>query len=326
MTEKNSPSPPPSSSAPKKYDPSRRKEIFSRFGERPSFSVAEVSALWVFRILAYLTIAITIAIITVLMFDAVNFFREVSVLEYLTGTEWDPLSQKKFGVLPLLKGTLMIAIGSCLVAVPLGLGTAVYLTLYAPRRVQDTLGPIIEILGGIPTVVYGFFAIVAVTPFLKLFFPDIKVFNALSGSIVVGIGIMPMVSSLSAEALRLVPKSIRNAGFALGMGKFHVVVKIMIPAAASGIVSSIILAFARAVGETMAVTMAAGQKPGGMVPNYLDQIQTMTAFIVQISSGDAAAGTVEYYTIYALGLTLFLITFIFNYLAMRVVRKFREVY
>ncbi len=303
-----------------------RRALFKRFGQRPSFAPGEIAILWAFRVLAYLTVAVTIAIIVVLLKDAVIFFGKVGILDFLTGTEWDPFGRpQRFGILPLLTGSLMVALGSCAIAVPLGLGTAIYLTQYAPRKVREVLGPIVEVLGGIPTVVYGYFAVTAVTPFLKLFFPGIEVFNALSASIVVGIGIMPMVSSLSAESLRLVPGSIRNAGYALGMRKFHVVVKIMIPAAASGIVSSIILAFARAIGETMAVTLAAGQTPY-MGVNYLKGIQTITAFIVQVSKGDAASGTLEYYTIYALGLTLFIITFLFNYLASRIVKRFREVY
>ncbi|MCB1170820.1 MAG: ABC transporter permease subunit, partial [Leptospiraceae bacterium] len=200
-------------------------------------------------------------------------------------------------------------------------------TQYAPALVREVATPVVEILGGIPTVVYGYFALVTVTPILKALFGQdtVEVFNALSASIVVGISILPMVSSLSADSLRVVPISIKNAGYALGMSKFHVITKIAIPAAFSGIIASFILAFARAVGETMAVTLAAGATPT-TAWDFFHGIQTMTAFIVQISLGDASAGSIEYFTRYALGLTLFILTFGFNFIATRIVRRFREVY
>ena len=303
-----------------------RRSVFSRFGDRPSYSLKERSIRYFLRSLAYLTMAVTIAIIFVLLFDAIVFFQKASMLEFFTGTKWEPFGEpKKLGLLPLLSGTLMIAFGSAIVALPLGFGTAVFLTQYASPRFQAIVSPIVEILGGIPTVVYGYFALTGVTPFLQIFFPKIAVFNAMSASIVVGIGILPMVSSLSTEALKAVPKSIRNAGYALGLRKFHVVTKIIVPGATSGIVASFMLAFARAIGETMAVTLAAGASPN-MDWDYLSSIQTMTAFIVQVSLGDTPAGSIEYYTIYAIGLSLFLLTFLFNFLAARFVRRFREVY
>lgn len=303
-----------------------RRDVFSRFGRNPSASFGELFIRSVFQAAAYLTIAVTVTIIFILLKDAYFFFEQVSVIDYLTGTEWQPFGfEKKFGILPLLSGTLMVAAGASLVAVPLGLGTAVFLTQYASKRVREVLTPLIEILGGIPTVVYGYFAIVTVTPALGLLFPGIEVFNALSASIVVGIGILPMVSSLSADSLRLVPSSLKNAGFALGMSRFHVVTRITIPAAFSGIMASFILAFARAIGETMAVTLAAGATPN-MSWNYLEGIQTMTAYIVQVSLGDTAVGSIEYYTRYAIGLTLFLLTFGFNAIATRIAGRYREEY
>ena len=303
-----------------------RKSVFARFGDRPSYSLKERMIRYTLRFLAYLTIFVTIAIILVLLMDAVNLFRKASFWEFISGTRWEPFGEpKKLGILPLLTGTLMVAIGSAVVALPLGFGSAVYLTQYASRRVSAIISPILEILGGVPTVVYGYFALTGVTPFLRMFFPEIDVFNALSASIVVGIMILPMVSSLSIEALMAVPVSIRNAGYAMGLRKFHVVTQIIVPGATSGIVASFMLAFARAIGETMAVTLAAGSTPS-MNWNYLEGIQTMTAFIVQISLGDTPAGSIEYYTIYAIGLALFLLTFLFNFLAVRFVRRFREVY
>lgn len=303
-----------------------RQSVFSRFGKRPSYAYKERLIRYVLRSLGYLTIGVTLAIVLVLLTDAIVFFSKVSVFDFFFGYKWEPFGEpKKLGVLPLLSGTLMVAVGSAAVAIPMGFGTAVFLTQYATPKVQSIISPIVEILGGIPTVVYGYFALTAVTPFLKIFFPEIGVFNALSASIVVGIGILPMVSSLSIESLKSVPPSIRNAGYAIGMRKFHVVTKITVPAATSGIVASFMLAFARAVGETMAVTLAAGATPQ-LGWNYLEGIQTMTAFIVQISLGDTEAGSIEYYTIYAIGLTLFLITFFFNFLAARFVARFREVY
>jgi phosphate transport system permease protein len=303
-----------------------RRSVFSRFGDRPSYSLTERFIRYTLRSLAYMTIGITALIISVLVVDAMHFFEKYSFISFITETEWQAFGEpKKLGIWPLLSGTLMIATGSVAFAIPLGLGTAVFLTQYATPRIQSIVSPIVEILGGIPTVVYGYFAVTSVTPFFQKLFPSIEVFNALSASVVVGIAILPLVSSLSTEALLAVPASVRNAGYALGMRKIHVVTRVIIPGAVSGIIASVMLAFARAAGETMAVTLAAGSTPT-MSWNYLKGIETMTAFIVQISLGDTPSGSVEYYTIYALGLVLFLITFLFNFLAVRFVRKFREVY
>ncbi len=303
-----------------------RRAVFARYGDRPSYSFRERALRYTLRSLAYLTILITTLIIVILLVDSVRFFQMASLLEFFTGTRWEPFgSPKHLGILPLLSGSLMVSLGSLLVCVPFGFGSAIFLTMYASRRTQAVVSPIVEILGGIPTVVYGYFAITAVSPWLANFFPQIDIFNALSASIVVGISILPTVSSLSSDAIRAVPKSIQSAGYAIGMSKFHVVVKVTLPAAISGIVASFILAFARAIGETMAVSLAAGSTPN-MNWNYLSSIQTMTAFIVQISMVDTPAGSLEYYTIYAVGLTLFAITFAFNFAAYRFVKRFREVY
>lgn len=303
-----------------------RAAVFSSYGRRPSYSFKERGMRWLLRLLAFLTVGVTFAILGVLLVDAVPFFQKVPPGDFFFGTRWEPFGQpKRLGVLPLLSGTLMIALGACAIATPLGLGTAVFLSEYAGKRTREIIGPMVEVLGGIPTVVYGYFALTSVTPALKTIWPRIETFNALSGSIVVGIATLPMISALSTEALRLVPSGVRQAAYAVGMRKFHVVVKVLIPAAFSGIVSSLLLGFSRAVGETMAVTLAAGATPN-MEFDYLRGIQTITAFIVQVSLGDTPTGSIEYYTIYALGLTLFVVTFLFNFAAVRIVRRFQEIY
>ncbi|MDH5655669.1 MAG: phosphate ABC transporter permease subunit PstC [Spirochaetia bacterium] len=303
-----------------------RRSIFHRYGDRPSYSGKEKFIRWLLASMGHLTVMVTVSIILVLLVDALFFFEKASFIEFFTGTKWEPFGQpKKLGVLPLFSGTMMIAFGSCMVAIPFGFGSAVYLTQYASPRFQALVKPVIEVLGGVPTVVYGYFALTGITPLLKVVFPEIQVFNALSASIVVGISIIPMVSSLSSDAMNAVPNSIKTAGYAVGMQKFHVVTKIIIPASTSGVIASFMLAFARAVGETMTVTLAAGSTPN-MSWNYLEGIQTMTAFIVQMSLGDTPAGSIEYYTIYAIGLSLFGVTFLFNFIATTIVKRFREVY
>lgn len=277
-------------------------------------------------IVSLLSIVTTVGILVILITEASGFFRHVSIVEFLTNPKWTPLfSSQNFGVMPLVAGTMMITVGACVVAVPLGLGSAIYLSEYAPSRVRRIVKPILEILAGIPTIVYGFFALTVVTPFLKLIFPQITLFNALSASIVVGIMILPMISSLSEDAMSSVPKSIRNGAYALGSTKFEVAIRVVFPAALSGIVASIVLALSRAVGETMIVTLAAGALPN-LNFDYLSSIQTMTAYIVQISKGDTPHGSIEYLTIFAVGLTLFVITFAMNILAKYITERFKEEY
>ncbi|HMV45831.1 MAG TPA: phosphate ABC transporter permease subunit PstC [Leptospiraceae bacterium] len=303
-----------------------RSKIFSRYGKRPSYSLKEKLIRYILRSFSWVTIGVTLFIIGILFVDAIELFRRYSLIDFITGTEWEPFGEsKKLGILPLVSGTLMIAFGASMISLPLGFGTAVYLTQYAGKEVDRFMTPIIEILSGIPTVVFGYFALFAVTPFLQKFFQNMELFNATSASIVVGISCIPLVSSISSEALRAVPPSIRNGAYAVGMNKFNVVTKVIVPSAISGIIASFILAFARAVGETMAVTLAAGASPN-MEWNYFKGIQTMTAFIVQISLGDTPAGSTEYYTIYAVGLMLFLITFAFNLIATMIIKRYREIY
>jgi phosphate transport system permease protein len=275
---------------------------------------------------AMASVIVTAGIIGVLASEAIQFFTKVSPVEFFTSTEWSPtFKDKHFGVLPLISGTLMITIGASLIAVPLGLLSAIYLSEYAPVKVRKVLKPILEILAGIPTIVYGYFALFTITPFLKQFIPDLEIFNALSGCIVVGIMILPLVSSLCEDALTAVPKALREGAYGLGATKLEVTWKIVVPAALSGIMASFILAFSRAIGETMAVTLAAGQRPT-LTLDPRQSIETMTAYIVQVSKGDTPAGSIGYQTIFAVGATLFAMTFLLNILAARLVKRFRTVY
>ena len=268
----------------------------------------------------------TVGIVAVLVTESVGFFREVPIMEFLTGTRWSPLfADQHFGILPLLNGTLLIAFGAMLIALPVGLTSAIYLSEYGSQGVRGVIKPVLEVLAGIPTVVYGYFALTFVTPLIRGGFPGTGIFNAASGAIVVGIMIVPMVASLSEDALNAVPQALREAAYGLGATKFEVSTKVVVPAALSGVVASFILAISRAIGETMAVTLAAGATPK-MTLSFLESIQTMTAYIVQISLGETPHGTLEYSTIFAVGLVLCLITLGMNLLSQRVTRRFREVY
>lgn len=275
---------------------------------------------------AVLSVFTTIGIVYTLLQESIIFFKAVPIWDFLTGTVWSPiLSPQEFGVLPLLGGTLLITGIAIVFAVPIGLASAIYLNEYAPARVRGIVKPVLEILAGVPTIVYGYFALETVTPLLQKIFPEMGIFNALSAGIVVGIMVLPMISSLSEDAMRAVPKSLRHGAYALGATRFEVALKIVLPAAMSGVVSSFVLAFSRAIGETMIVSVAAGATPR-LTANPLESIQTMTSYIVQVSSGDVPRGTIEYGTIFAVGLTLFVITFLLNILAQWVARRFREEY
>ena len=275
---------------------------------------------------ALASILTTVGIVSVLIFEAAHFFGQVSIFEFLGGTRWTPLfASKHFGVLALLSGTFLTAVLSMAVALPLGVLSAIYLSEYAPERVRRVCKPILEVLAGIPTVVYGYFALLFVTPLIRGISDNVAVFNALSASIVMGIMILPMVSSLSEDAMRAVPRSLREGAYALGSTKLEVSTRVVIPAALSGIVASFILAVSRAIGETMIVTIAAGQNPTFTLNPFVP-IETMTAYIVQVSQGDTPTGTLEYQTIFAVALSLFVITLGMNMLSQFFVRRFREVY
>ena len=276
---------------------------------------------------ALISIVTTAGIVWVLASESFLFFREVSPFSFLFGTRWAPmLEPRSFGVLPLICGTLLVAFGALIFAVPIGLATALFLSEYAPSAVRGFLKPILEMLAGIPTVVYGYFALTFVTPYiLRPLFPDADVFNAASAALVVGVMIIPTVASLCDDAIRAVPRSLRDAAYAVSATKLEVSTRIVLPAAMSGIVAAVLLALARAIGETMAVTLAAGMTPK-LTMNPLESIQTMTSYIVQVSLGDTPAGTIEYQSIFAVAMTLFLITLTVNVVSHRIMRRFREVY
>jgi len=275
---------------------------------------------------AFLSVGTTLAIIFVLAREAWGFFQEVSAGAFFFGTRWAPLLEpRSFGVLPLVCGTVLVVVGSALVALPLGLASGIFLSEYAAPRTRGTLKPILEILAGVPTVVYGYFALTFITPALRELLPQTQIFNAASAAIVVGIMILPMVASLCDDALRAVPRSLRDAGFALGATDYEVATQVVLPGALSGVMASFVLALSRAIGETMAVTLAAGATPK-LTANPLESIQTLTAYIVQVSLGDTPAGSIAYQTIFAVAFLLFAITLVLNWLANRVLYHFREVY
>jgi phosphate transport system permease protein len=272
------------------------------------------------------SVLVTAGIIGVLAFETVEFFREVPILDFLFGTVWTPLfTDRQFGVLPLVAGTLLVSAIAMLVALPAGVLSAIYLSEYAPAPVRRIVKPALEILAGIPTVVYGYFALLYVTPLLQQVFPSLSAFNALSPGLVMGIMILPMVSSLSEDALHSVPNGLREGAYALGATKMQAALRVVVPAAFSGISASFILAMSRAIGETMIVAIAAGQQPR-LTLNPMVSVETMTAYIVQVSLGDTPSGSLEYRTIFAVGMLLFLMTFALNMASNWLRRRFREVY
>lgn len=306
-----------------------------------------------FFLCAFLSILTTFAIVFILAFEGAKFFgvtgqllgispeKTVSAAEFFTGFEWVP-SRRLFGVLEFVSATMAIVVGSSIIALPFGLGTAIYLSEYADPGMRTYLKPALEVLAGIPTVVYGYFALVYITPALDGFFtfltrtvpflafPDLGAFNLLSACVVVGIMIIPMVSSISEDAMTAVPDDLRQAGYGMGATKFDVSIGVVIPAAISGIFSSFILAISRAIGETMAVTIAAGQQPNLVNPlnpaDYFDAAMPMTAGMVQIATGDIAGQGAEYQSLFAIGLTLFCITLVMNLISDVISERYREAY
>jgi|TARA_B110000240_G_scaffold195478_1_gene245214 phosphate transport system permease protein len=275
---------------------------------------------------ALITILTTISILWVLLSESFSFFKEVSLIEFLTDTQWTPLfANKHFGILPLISGTLLTTLVAILVALPVGITIAIYLSQYAPKRFKQVIKPLLEVLAAVPTVVYGFFALMVVTPFLQNIIPSMSGFNSLSAGIVMGIMIIPFISSLSEDALSAVPKSLKEASYAMGATRFQTSFKVMVPAASSGIIVSVILAFSRAIGETMIVAIAAGQQPR-LTLNPLVPVETITAYIVQVCLGDVPHGSLEYKTIFAAGITLFVFTFILNNISFWIRKRFREQY
>jgi phosphate transport system permease protein len=280
----------------------------------------------VLALFALISVATTVGIVVSLLFPAIEFFAEVSFVDYITGTDWAPLFEPAhFGVLPLIAGTLVVTVVAALMCTTLGLGAAIFLSEYARPRVRRTLKPALEVLAGIPTVVYGYFALTFVTPRLQDIGLDVGSFNALGAGLVMGVMLIPTVASLSEDAMAAVPNSLRDGARALGSSRLQVSTRIVVPAAISGIIASFVLAISRAIGETMIVLIAAGGQPN-LTLNPTEAVQTMTAFIAATGTGDVPTGSIEYKTIFAVGLTLFVMTFVMNIVAIRLVRKYREVY
>jgi len=275
---------------------------------------------------AFSAVAVTIAIVVILVYESLAFFKHVSIVEFLTDTQWTPLfSDKHFGVLPLVAGTLVVAAVALVIAIPLGTIIAIYLSEFAPHRVREIVKPFLEMLEGVPTVVYGYFALLFVTPLLQTFIPGLPGFNMLGAGIVMGIMIIPYVSSVSEDAMRAVPMHIREGSYAMGATRFQTATRVVTPAATSGIVAAYILGISRAVGETMIVAIAAGTQPN-LTWDPTEGAATITAYIVQVSLGDLPHGSLEYQSIFAVGMVLLLMTLLFNVLGHVLRRRFREVY
>ena len=275
---------------------------------------------------AAVSVVTTLGIVIALIEPAIEFFREIDFIDYITGERWAPLfADADFGVLPLIVGTVSITLWAMLLAVPVGLGVAIYLSEYANRRVRKWIKPTLEVLAGIPTVVLGYFALLFLTPLLQDIGIDVGSFSALSAGLVVGIMLIPTVASISEDAMSAVPQDMRAGAYALGSMKMKVATRVVVPAAISGIVASFVLAFSRAIGETMIVLIGAGGRPN-LTFNPTEPVQTMTAFIGATGQGDVPTGSIEYKTIFAVGLTLFVITLVINMVAIRLVRRFREIY
>ncbi len=292
----------------------------------PSGAWSERIFRWVLQFTAVVSLLTTVAIIFVLISESLGFFKHISLKEFFGSLEWSPLIEPRhFGIWPLICGTLLVGVGAILVAVPIGAMAALYLSEYVKGAAKTFIKALLEVLAGVPTVVYGFFAITFITPKIQLIFPETEVFNALSAALVVAIMIIPTISSVSQDAFESVPKELREAAYGLGARKYQVATTVVFPAGLSGFIASIILGFSRAIGETMAVTLAAGATPK-LTLNPLESIQTMTSYIVQVSLGDTPTGTIEYQTIFVVGLVLFIMTLASNLVAQWIAHKFHERY
>ncbi len=281
---------------------------------------------WVLLLCAGVSILTTAGILWVLVSESSVFFSRVPITQFLFDRQWTPLfDDKHFGIMSLVSGTMLTSLIAVAVALPIGLTIAVYLNEYAPKSFRKSIKPVLEILAAIPTVVYGFFALMVVTPFLQGIFPQMGGFNALSPGIVMGIMIIPMISSLSEDALYAVPTSLREASYGIGASRFQTSFRVLVPAASSGIIVSVILAISRAIGETMIVAIAAGQQPR-LTSNPFVPVETITTYIVQVSLGDVVQGSLEYQTIFAAGIALFVLTFILNNISFYIKKKFQEKY
>lgn len=287
---------------------------------------------WFFFLCAFVTIVATFGIIFVLLSYSIGFFAEYSIIDFLTSTRWTPtIKPIEFGVLPLISGTLLITVGSAIIALPVGVATAVYLSEFARPDIRSVIKPVLEILAGVPTVVYGYFALVYITPLLQIIVPEISTFNPLSACIVVGVMIIPFVSSVSEDAMSAVPDSLRQASYGMGATKFQTTLSVVLPASISGIVSSFILGLSRAIGETMAVTIAAGMtsrlvNPFSFESLFMKPVQTMTAAMVNLGSSDVSGHSLAYQSLFAVGLALFVITFTMNVIGEAISSRYRERY
>lgn len=288
--------------------------------------LGELAIKGVLALAALISLLTTVGIVLSLLLPALEFFAEVSPWEFFTGTNWAPLFEPgSFGVVPLIVATFTVTFWALLVAIPAGLGTAIYLSEYASERTRGLLKPLLEVLAGIPTVVYGYFALTALTPLLRDIGLQVDIFNALSGGLVVGVMLIPTVASMSEDAMGAVPQALRDGAYGLGADRFQVSTRVVVPAAISGIIASFVLAISRAVGETMIVLIAVGQLPQ-LTLDPRATVETLTAFIGATGNGDLPTGSLEYKTIFAVGLTLFVITLVMNVISIRLVRKYREVY
>ncbi len=281
---------------------------------------------WSLVACAFVSVATTLAIVIALLEPAIEFFREIDFVDFITGDRWAPLFEPPdFGVLPLLAGTISVTIWATLIMIPFGVGAAIYLSEYAKPGVRKWLKPALELLAGIPTVVFGYFALLFMTPVLQDIGIDVGTFSALSAGLVIGVLLIPTVASISEDAMSAVPHDLRAGAYALGTPKYKVATRIVVPAAISGIIASFVLGISRAVGETMIVYLAAGGQPN-LTFNPTEAVQTMTAFIGAAGLGDVPTGSIEYKTIFAVGLALFVLTLLMNVFAIRLVRKYREIY
>lgn len=292
----------------------RRRAIFNRIAALILFLAAAAS------------VFVTVGIVYVLVSESAGFFAEVSLFDFLTDTQWTPMFENaRYGILPLVSGTLTVSGIALLFAIPAGLGLAIYLSEYANPRVRETIKPLLELLEGVPTVVYGYFALLFVTPLLQTFMPNLPGFNMLAPGLVMGVMILPYTASLSEDAMRAVPAALREAGYALGFSRFRVATMVVIPAALSGITAAFILGMSRAVGETMIVAIAAGQNPN-FTFDPTESAATITAYIVQVSMGDLPHGSIAYQSVFAAGIVLFLMTLSFNLIGFYLRRRYREAY
>lgn len=304
-----------------------REMIQEKKAKKSTGQLAEKAVPVILLLIAIISVLTTLGIVFTLIFETITFFKRVSIAEFLTAKEWLPFfsSNPKYGILPLIAGTLQVTFIAMIVAVPIGLASAIFLSEYASDKTRRIIKPILEVLAGVPTIVYGYFALTFVTPMLQKLIPSLQFFNALSPGIVVGIMIIPMIASLSEDAMTAVPNAMREGALGLGSTRLEVALKVVLPAALSGIIASVVLAISRAIGETMIVTVAGGATPVlSFDPTH--SIQTMTAYIVQVSLGDAGYGTTIYYSIYAVGMTLFVFTLCMNLLAQYISRRFKEEY